>query len=218
MRERNLADMRLTFAIALTLGTIVASTSHAMATNAFDPTTDAVFQKVVRVNAGLKSYTAHVQVTTRLFFGRFTLCGTLYNWGPSSKVVFDHVPSIAKSAVANQPTIEAPSEWTTRYVISIESQTADVTAYHLVPRDPSGLRSIDVVADNASGLIREYTWSNENGVTITSDPTYGTIGSYQLIESTVTTMRGRGMRTESNTVFTDYDLNDPIPASVVSSN
>jgi hypothetical protein len=211
----DVADLRLTF--ALTLAIIAAATSHVPASTTFDPATDAVFQKIVRVNPGLKSYSARVEVTTKFFFGHVTLCGTLYNWGPASKVVFDHVPSIAKSAVANQPTIEAPSEWPARYSISVEARTADATTYRLVPRETGGVRSIDVVADNASGLIREYTWSNENGVTITSDPTYGSIGSYRLIESTVTTMRGRGIRTESNTVFTGYNLNDPIPASVVSS-
>jgi hypothetical protein len=210
--------MRLTFAIALTLGTILSNTSHSLAADTFDPSADAVFQKIVRVNPGLKSYTAHVEVRTRIFFGHFTLCGTLYNWGPASKVVFDHVPSIAKSAVANQPTIEAPSAWAARYTMSLVSQTAVATTYRLVPRDANGLRSIDVVADNASGLIREYTWSSRDGLTITSDPTYESIGGYQLIESTVTKTRGGGMQTESVTSFTDYDLNEPIPATIVSQN
>jgi hypothetical protein len=212
--------MRLTFtlAIALVLATSLARTSSASAADTFDPSTDAVFQKIMRVNPGLKSYTAHVEVTTRLFFGRFTLRGTLYNWGPESKVVFEHVPSIAKSAVESQPTIEAPSEWTARYTISRVSQTADATAYRLIPRDSHGIRSIDIVADNASGLVREYTWSNENGLTITSDQTYAPIDGYQLIESSTTRTRGRGMTTESIANFSDYDLNDPIPPSVVSSN
>jgi outer membrane lipoprotein-sorting protein len=210
--------MRLTFVIALTLGSIALSVSHAIAADTFDPDADPVFQRIVRTNPGLKSYTAHVEVTTRVFFGHFKLRGTLYDWGPESKVVFDHVPSIAKSAVDNQPTIEAPSEWTTRYTISLVSQTADATTYRLVPRDPRGLRSIDVVADNASGLIRQYTWSNDNGLTITSDQTYRSVGGYRLIESTITRTRGRGMNAESVASFTDYDLNDPIPASIVSSN
>jgi outer membrane lipoprotein-sorting protein len=210
--------MRLTFVLALTLATIAPCVSYASPTTEFDPTSDAVFQKIVRVNSGLKSYTAHVEVTTRFLFGRFTLRGTLYNWGPESRVVFDHVPAIAKSAVANQPTIEAPSEWAARYTISLVSQTPDVTTYRLVPRDANGMRSIDIVADNRTGLVREYTWSNENGLRITSDPTYASIGGYQLVASTATTTQGRGMRAESNTIFTDYDLNEPIPATIVSQN
>jgi hypothetical protein len=75
-----------------------------------------------------------------------------------------------------------------------------------------------VVADNASGLIRQYTWSNDNGLTITSDQTYRSVGGYRLIESTITRTRGRGMNAESVASFTDYDLNDSIPASIVSSN
>ncbi len=210
--------MRLTFVIALTLATIVPCVSYASTTTVFDPASDAVFQRIVRVNPGLKSYTAHVEVTTRFFFGHFTLRGTLYNWGPESKVVFDRVPSIARSAVANQPTIEAPSEWIARYTISLASQTPDVTTYRLVPRGANGMRSIDIVADNATGLIREYTWSNENGLTITTDPTYASIGGYQLVASTATTTQGRGMHAESKTIFTDYDLNEPIPATIVSQN
>jgi hypothetical protein len=80
----------------------------------FDPSSDAVFQRMLGVNKGLQSYQAHVDVQTRLRLGRFTLHGTLYDRGDRSKVIFDNVPAIAKSSVENQPSIGAASDWHTR--------------------------------------------------------------------------------------------------------
>jgi hypothetical protein len=205
------------FTSIFVLPVIVACLSNAVGVSvAFDPSTDPVFQKMVRVNAGLKSYTAHVDVETRVLFGRFTLHGTLYDWGSASKVVFDDVPGIAKSAVENQPAIEAPSAWPARYRIGIVSQTPDTTTYQLVPLDPGDRRTVDAVVQNDSGLVSEYIWSNVNGMTITSFQTYESVAGYQLVQSTITKTRGRGLRASSTTSFTEYALNGAIPGSVVS--
>jgi hypothetical protein len=204
--------------ISLVLASVTACvTSAAAATTGFDPSGDPVFQKLLHFNSGLKSYTAHVDVETRMFFGRFTLHGTLYNWGNASKVVFDNVPMLAKGAVDHQPSIEAPAQWADRYSIAPVAQTPQRTTYRLVPLEPGSLREVEVTVANETGLIMEYVWSTSSGVTITSDQSYESLDGYELVASTVTETRGGGLHTHSTTKFTNYALNGTIPDSIVSS-
>jgi MFS family permease len=130
-----------------------------------------------------------------------------------SRASFDNVPAIAKSTVENQPSIGAASGWSKQYAISVVSRTADATTYRLLPLAHERVRSIDAVVQNASGLVQRYVWSNSNGLTITSDQTYESVGGYQLVGSTSTKTRG-GVRADSQTTFTNYQLNVALPDSV----
>jgi hypothetical protein len=183
----------------------------------FDARTDPVFRKVLGVNKGLQSYTAHIDVESRVFFGSFGLHGTVYRRGDQSIVVFDRVPAIARYAVSKMPTISGPGDWPRRYTMSIAARTADTTTFRLVPLAAERVRSIDVVVSNASGLVQEYAWSTVDGQTITSDETYEAIGGYELARSSTTTTRGGGIHADSTTVFTDYALNATVPDSILAS-
>jgi len=209
--------MRLTTSLVLAAVTTFLSSGVPAAADDFDPAGDAVFQRMLHFNAGPKTYTAHVDVETRMFFGRMSLHGTLYDWGDESKVVFDHVPSLAKGAVDHQPSIEAPQQWTARYTIALVGQTPETTTYRLVPRRPGDVREVDVAVQSATGLITQYVWSTASGMTITSAPTYESIDGYELVASAVTETRGGGLCMRSTTNFTNYALNETIPDSVISS-
>lgn len=180
----------------------------------FETSTDPVFQKVLGVNKGLASYQAHMEVATRLPLGSFTLRGTLYSRTDQSKVVFDNVPAIARPMVENQPSIGPASSWAKRYAISVLSRTSDATTYHLVPLEQGSVRSIDAVVQNSSGLVQRYAWSQQNGMTITSDQTYEAVGGYQLVRTTSTKTRGGGVHADSETTFSNYQLNVRLPDSV----
>ncbi|MGP6191835.1 MAG: hypothetical protein ACLPSH_17570 [Vulcanimicrobiaceae bacterium] len=180
----------------------------------FEASTDPVFQKVLGVNKGLASYEAHMEVATHLPLGGFTLRGTLYSRDEQSKVIFDNIPAIARPIVENQPSIGPASSWAKRYAISVLSRTADATTYHLVPVEQGSVRSIDAVVQNSSGLVQRYAWSKQNGVTITSDQTYESVGGYQLVRTSSTKTRGGGVHADSETTFSNYQLNVRLPDSV----
>lgn len=199
--------MKIVAAIALACATLSAASAQT-----FDSSKDPVFQKVVRLNKGLASYTAHIEVATRLPLARFTLRGTLYSRGDRSKIVFDNVPAIAKPLLEGQPSIPA-SSLQKRYAISVVSRSAEATTYHLVPREPESVRSIDVVVQNSSGLVQRYVWVNKNGMKITSNQAYESIGGYQLVSTTSTQTRG-AIHADSETTFSDYRLNVSVPDSV----
>jgi len=182
-----------------------------------DARTDLAYQKALGVNKGLQSYTAHIAVDTRVFFGRFGLDGTVYCRGDQSVVLFERVPMIAKAAVSKMPTISGPGDWPRRYAMSIAARTGDTTTFRLIPVRAENARSIDVVVSNASGLVLEYAWSIVNGQTITSDETYETINGYELVRSITTTMRGGVINAVSTTVFTNYAINAVVPESILAS-
>jgi hypothetical protein len=181
----------------------------------FDARTDATFQKALGVNRGLQSYTARIDVDTRVLFGRFGLQGTVYHRDDQSIVVFDRVPAIAKGAVSSMPTMSGPGDWTRRYAMSIAARDAETTTFRLVPFVAQRVRSIDAVVSNASGLVLEYAWSNGDGQTITSDQTYETIDGYELVRSIATTIRGGFIHAKSTSVFTSYALNATVPDSIL---
>jgi hypothetical protein len=201
---------------SLILGLIAACASIAPALGqTLDARADPTYQKALAVNKGLQSYTAHIAVETHVFFGHFGLYGTVYRRGDRQTVVFDRVPAIARGAVSNMPTISGPGEWPRRYTMSIAARAADTTTFRLVPLRAENARSVDVVVSNASGLVLEYSWSNVNGQTITSDQTYETIDGYELVESSTTTTRGDGIDATSTSQFTNYALNATIPDSII---
>lgn len=181
----------------------------------YQSATDPVFKKMVALNHDLTSYTAHIDVTTHVQILSFSLHGTLYAKGDRSQVRFDKVPGIAKSSVENQPSIGAPSTWPATYDISIAVRDETTTIYHLVPKDSaSTVASIDVTVANATGLVQRYLWTNANGSTIASDQTYALIEGHELPVASASQVHGKGLNATSETTFSDYQLNVPVPDSV----
>lgn len=181
---------------------------------AFDAATDPTFRKLLAANAGLGTYTAHITVHTRLRISSFTLHGTLYGKNGRVKIVFADVPAIAKSTIENQPELPPPSAWAASYAISVAAKDALTTTYHLVPLTEDRVNSVDAVVQNASGLVVRYVWSNKNGLTITSDQTFVSVGAYQLVGTTTTKTRGVAIRADSETTFSDYQLGVAVPDSL----
>lgn len=202
---------RRTFAFAV--GAAVAWPRLARA-QAFDPTADPLIQKALAVNRGLKSYRARLRVQSRVAVGSFTLQGTVYSRGGDTKVVFEHVPTIAKASVENQPSLGDPTTWPASYVITVVRSEPGTTTYHLVPRVAGSVRSVDVVLADDSGLARRYVWSRTNGMTIASDQTYENIEGYQVVQSVTTVTTDGGIKVRSLTTFSGYEFNVDIPDSV----
>jgi hypothetical protein len=182
--------------------------------DSFDPKTDPVFVKMVGVNAGLRSYKAHIEVETRVMLASFTLRGTIYDKNGRTKIAFDNLPALARLSAQNQPNIGAVVSWPATYAISIAARDRETTTYHLVPNAVDKVRSIDVVARNDSGLVQRYVWLNVNGLTIASDQSFITIGEYRMIGSSDTETHGRGLNTTSHAVFSNYEINSAVPESV----
>lgn len=119
----------------------------------FDAAADPTFRKLLAANAGLRSYTAHITVHTRLRLSSFTLHGTIYGKNGQVKIVFEDIPAVAKSTVENQPELPPPSSWAASYAISVGAKDALTTTYHLVPLAQDRVNSVDAVVPNASGLV-----------------------------------------------------------------
>ena len=180
----------------------------------FEPKTDPVFQKMLAIDRNLRTYQAHITVEAHVMLATFTLRGTIYYKNGRSKVIFDNVPSIAKSIVQNQPTLPAASTWLGKYDVSVATRDTDTTRYHLVPIGDSPLKSVEALARNETGLVQQFVWEYTNGGIVTSDQTFETVDGYQVVHASDTTTRGRGLHTNSHSTFTDYQFNVDVPDSV----
>jgi hypothetical protein len=147
---------------------------------------------------------------------RCTAPSTIYGKNGQVKIVFEDIPAVAKSTVENQPELPPPYSWAASYAISVGPKDALTTTYHLVPLAQDRVNSVDAVVQNASGLVARYVWSNKNGLTITSDQTFAPVGKYQLVSTTTTKTRGDGIRADSETTFSNYQLGAAVPDSLFS--
>jgi hypothetical protein len=202
---------------AVACGTIVLALTQAAPAQTFRFKADPVFRKMLAINRDLTSYTAHVEVKTRIHILGITLRGTVYSKGDNTKIDFDNVPGPAKGMVANQPQIGPVSSWPSAYEIAVTDRTPSSTTFHLVPRSDESVASVDVTVDNATGLAQRYVWNNVNGSIVTSDETYAPVEGHPLPSTVSTTMSGKGLHADSQTTFSDYQLNVPIPDSVFQS-
>jgi outer membrane lipoprotein-sorting protein len=193
---------------------MVLALTQAAPAQTFHPKADPVFRKMLAVNKDLESYTAHIEVKTRIHILGITLRGTVYSKGENTKIDFDNVPGPAKSLVENQPQIGAVSTWASAYAITVTDRNASTTTYHLVPRAEESVDSIEVTVENATGLAQRYVWNNANGSIVTSDETYAPVEGHPLPSAVTTTMRGKGLHADSQTTFSEYQINVPVPDSV----
>jgi hypothetical protein len=199
---------------AIVCGTIGLALTQAAAAQTFRYKADPVFRKMLAVNRDLTSYIAHVEVKTRIQILGITLRGTVYSKGDKTKIDFVNVPGPAKGMVANQPQIGAVSSWPSIYEITVTDRDPTTTTFHLVPRSDESVESVDVTVDNTTGLAQRYVWNNVNGSIVTSDETYAPVDGHPLPNTVSTTMRGKGLHADSETTFSDYQLNVPIPDSI----
>jgi len=198
--------------LALALG------AAASAGVAIHPAADPVFQRMLAVNHDLRSYTAQIEVRTRIGSRLSTLRGTVYAKGDRTKIRFDGVRAPGHPSVRHEPSIGAPSMWSRAYAVSIAVRDRTTTIFHLVPRAKgTGIDGIDVTVANATGLVQRYLWTDSDGTTIASDQHYEQIGGHVLPRFTQTQITGRGTRAESETTFSNYRLNAGVPDSVFES-
>src|SRR3984885_10108414 len=119
---------RLTLALALIAGSVPA--------DAPSPAGSAVYARMQRVNADLKSYQAdfHVDVTTHGFpFISPSLDGKAYFEQPDKNaVVFDSVPALASQFKKVYPQLEPPAQWPTVYDVTPLADDGTASQFRLV--------------------------------------------------------------------------------------
>jgi hypothetical protein len=180
---------------------------------------NAVYEKMVRWSAGIKSSIADIEVHTHMRGfppASFTFHGHSYFKAPDKQaVVFDDVPGLMRGLVKDSPAIEPVPVWPERYDVTIAGDDGTTTTFHLVPKDSqSQVAAADVDVDDATGLVARYTFTNTNGSSVTTEQTYEPLGRHQVVASQVGHARGHGYNAEVTTTFSNYRFNVPVPDDV----
>ncbi|TAM86493.1 hypothetical protein EPN42_13205 [bacterium] len=172
--------------------------------------------KMSMVNPDLRTYEASikVQVTMHTFpFLNPTLTGRVYWSRPDrSAVVFDTLPVLANQFKKVYPRIEAPSQWTMLYFVSLVSPDH----VRLVPRKHGRIDHLDV-AVNADGTVASMHWFYNDGGDVDLHQTFSLVSGRLLVTAQHGTVDLPSYKGAIEAAFSGYKLNVKIPESVFAS-
>jgi len=177
------------------------------------------YRHLLRLQRGLRSSVATIEVHTKMRSFppmSITLRGHSYFLAPDQQaVVFDNVSGILKGMVKDSPSIAPAAMWPTDYDVSVVSDDGASSVFHIVTRDPSDIvQSADVTADDQTGEMTQLHFVNRNGSESTNQQTYARFGSYDVVVSSTGSTHGPGYKADTETTFSDYQFNVPIPPEV----
>jgi outer membrane lipoprotein-sorting protein len=201
---------RLTLAVALITGSIAADAPGADG--------NAVYSRMQRVNADLKSYQAdlHVDVTTHGFpFISPSLDGKAYFEQPDKNaVVFETVPALASEFKKVYPQLEPPSEWSTVYDVTPVADNGTTAQFRLVRKKSGRIDHVDVTVDDRTATVTSMAYIYKDGGTISFQQTYAVLNGNYVIKSQTGTVDLPSYHADVASSFSNYKLNVPIDQGV----
>lgn len=203
---------RLTLALALVVGSLGAVSAD------LGPDAGAVYARMQRVNAGLKSYQAdlHVDVTTHGFpFISPSLDGKAYFQEPDKNaVVFDSVPALASQFKKVYPQLEPPSEWPTVYEVTPLSDDGTTAQFRLVRKKNGRIDHVNVTVDDRTATVSAMTYIYKDGGSISFQQTYAVVDGNYVIKAQSGKVDLPSYHADVASSFTNYKLNVPIDQQV----
>ena len=202
---------RLILAVSLIAGSIAADAPG---------TTDgsAVFARMQRVNATLKSYQAdlHVDVTTHGFpFISPSLDGKAYFEQPDKNaVVFETVPALASQFKKVYPQLEPPSEWPAIYDVTPVADDGTTAKFRLVRKKDGRIDHVDVTVDDRTATVTSMAYIYKDGGTISFQQTYAVLNGNYVIKSQTGKVDLPSFHADVASAFSNYKLNVPIDQGV----
>ncbi|MGA2395485.1 MAG: hypothetical protein ABSH03_19255 [Candidatus Lustribacter sp.] len=203
---------RFTLALALIAGSLGA----ASADTAGDA--GAVYARMQRVNAGLKSYQAdlHVDVTTHGFpFISPSLDGKAYFQQPDKNaIVFDTVPVLASQFKKVYPQLEPPAEWPSVYEVTPVSDDGTSAQFRLVRKKNGRIDHVDVTVDDRTATVTAMTYIYKDGGSISFQQTYAVVDGNYVIKAQSGKVDLPSYHADVASTFSNYKLNVPIDQQV----
>jgi hypothetical protein len=201
---------RVTLAVALIAGSIAA--------DAPGPDGGAVYARMQRVNADLKSYQAdlHVDVTTHGFpFISPSLDGKAYFEQPDKNaIVFETVPALASEFKKVYPQLEPPSEWSTVYDVTPVADNGTTAQFRLVRKKTGRIDHVDVTVDDRTATVTSMAYIYKGGGTISFQQTYAVLNGNYVIKSQTGKVDLPSYHADVASSFSNYKLNVPIDQGV----
>jgi len=208
---------RLLPLLALAAPLLAATPSHAFAPTPLD-SQNALYRRMVALNASLKSYKAdvHLDVALKTFpFISPSLDGNVYFERPDKQaVVFDTVPALAAQFKKVYPKVDPPSRWLARYDAAVLDDAGGVTTFRLVPKVNGRVEHLDVKVDDDKATIVSYTWTYKDGGFVTFQQSYESIGGNELVQKQTGHVELPAYKADVTSNFSNYKLNVAVDDSV----
>jgi outer membrane lipoprotein-sorting protein len=177
-----------------------------------------VFERMQRVNAGLKSYeaTIHVDVTTHGFpYISPALDGKAYFEQPDrNAVVFDTVPMLASAFKKVYPQLEPPSEWPRLYDVTPVADDGTTSQFRLVRKVNGRIDHVDVTVDDKNATVTSMTYVYKDGGSVAFRQSYAEIDGNFVLKSQVGTVDLPQYKADVSSTFSSYKLNVKIDDTV----
>ena len=171
----------------LALAAVLTMSSLAAAPSGGSGDASAVYERMQKVNAGLKSYQAdlHVDVTTHGFpFISPSLDGKAYFEQPDKNaVIFETVPALANQFKKVYPQLEPPSEWAQTYDVTPVSDDGTTAQFRLVRKKNGRIDHVDVAVDDRTATVSSMSYIYKDGGTISFQQTYTVVDGNYVIKA-----------------------------------
>ena len=209
---------RLFTSIALAAAVLAAAPGLAAAPARLDPQGNALYRRMVALNAALRTYKAdvHLDVALKTFpFISPSLDGNVYYQKPDKQaVVFDTVPALAAQFKKVYPKVDPPGRWPSRYDVAVLDDAGGVTTFRLVPKVNGRVEHLDVKVDDSTATIVSYTWTYKDGGFVTFDQSYTSIAGNYLVQKQTGHVELPAYKADVTSNFTNYKLNVSLDDSV----
>jgi hypothetical protein len=203
---------RLALAAVLTMGSLAAAPSGGSGD------ASAVYERMQKVNAGLKSYQAdlHVDVTTHGFpFISPSLDGKAYFEQPDKNaVIFETVPALANQFKRVYPQLEPPSEWAQTYDVTPVSDDGTTAQFRLVRKKNGRIDHVDVAVDDRTATVSSMSYIYKDGGTISFQQTYTVVDGNYVIKAQSGKVDLPQYHADVASSFSNYKLNVRIDQQV----
>jgi hypothetical protein len=187
-----------------------------------DAQTNALFRRMIALNATLRTYTANVHLDVELKSFPFispSLDGTAYYKKPDKEaVVFDTVPALASQFKKVYPRIDPPGDWLATYAVYVYADSGGATTFRLVPKKNGRVDHLDVKVDDANATILGYTWTYKDGGFVAFDQSYKSVDGNFLVDKQTGHVELPSYKADVESQFSNYRLNVSIADSVFQEN
>ena len=202
---------RLGLALALTTATIAAAPPSS-------GDAAAVYARMQRVNAGLKSYQAdlHVDVTTHGFpYISPSLDGRAYFEQPDKNaVVFETVPALASQFKKVYPQLEPASEWSQVYDVTPLADDGTTSQFRLIRKKNGRIDHVEVSVDDRTATVTSMAYIYKDGGTISFQQSYSLVDGNYVIKAQTGKVDLPQYHADVASSFTNYKLNVRIDQQV----
>lgn len=183
----------------------------------------ALYERMQRVNSGLRSYSADVTVAIQLHTFPFlspTLEGRAYYKRPDKTAVqFEAVPALAGQLKKVVGQMEPPSDWDRLYEVTPTGDDGTTATFRLVRKKNGRIDHVDVKVDDRTATVIEMVYFyKEDGGTIKFDNTYDQIDGNYVVKQQIGKVDVPHYNADINSSFANYRINVPIDDKVFSDN